>query len=604
MAGTLVGTLPLTRRAMAAWPRWITAATDWDRRRETSGLHPDEVAALQRLAANLDAAGAPKDWFRKDHWNGLALEAGFLDRIFCGLSLTWEIRGDLVRALETRAKDTFIGAAAILEQALLKRLPTPEKPKRSLERGEKPDHPNGVVPGEITKFASAEAGKGRPWSEYSPAIQPFPAKAAGRALREQELQQEETKTPDTRETQTTVRPPAEVQKWRAGETVFGLAVEAAGKLGISLAELPIYRDRMRIARQIGYSESTTYLALKEYMAGRRQGEQEAAPVPPPVPEPAPIEVAITRREPEAATTTEETTHPVTVLRQGEAPVTEQQPAEVTRLVDQQMGDGGHLPVDVAALEAERNYNSRLEDWQSEVLLTLATLGYSPQTKATDFIRALATEREGWQQEVAAFREALEHELREDELPAQCLSRLLQERNSARAALSGLNALNERVDTLCADLQAKVLEMAALDGRFGWLKEPVEQYQDGKLSDEQFHAALVDLAIEDDSRDWLTYFEAHAAIVAAQQLQARDEYFPAGASDAPEQPEPAPVALAVAEPATPAQPGLNGHAGHVAVREDVRLRIAAGLAYLAPALEAPIAVPALLRAADLTERKAA
>lgn len=115
--------LRLTRRAMAAWPRW-REATGLGRRMAAAGLHRDEVAALERLAANL--ASAPEDqagWFRFAG-NGLRLQPETAEALLRGLECDPRAVPDLVRALQPANGHR----AAALETALRKRFPLPEAP--------------------------------------------------------------------------------------------------------------------------------------------------------------------------------------------------------------------------------------------------------------------------------------------------------------------------------------------------------------------------------------------------------------------------------------------------------------------------------------------
>lgn len=204
--------LPLTRRASAIWARWRRgdAAT---RRSEERGLHPDEAAALARFERNLEYAGSPGRWFQATG-TGIGLKAAIRAVLFAGLRIDVGAAGDVCRALAAVSGEMPFGGPLVLENEVRRQAGAAEREETPLCR---PGIDDGE-PGEEREVSIAANGA-------SP-------------------------------------------KWKVGEA-FALTLAGAAKLGIGLAELPCYADRKRIAKEIGFSEATVYMALKEYLAGRR-----------------------------------------------------------------------------------------------------------------------------------------------------------------------------------------------------------------------------------------------------------------------------------------------------------------------------------------------
>lgn len=116
--------LPLTRRALAAFTRW-RKATDREAVARWCGLAEGEVAALERLDANLGAIGDWRGWLAP----GWTMRAGFAHRLLAGLDVPADLRPALARALgpATWAEKIALGKA-------LEAPPEPRMPARVRER--------------------------------------------------------------------------------------------------------------------------------------------------------------------------------------------------------------------------------------------------------------------------------------------------------------------------------------------------------------------------------------------------------------------------------------------------------------------------------------
>jgi ParB family chromosome partitioning protein len=90
--------LPLTRTALAAWPRWRAASGEGRRRIVAQWLSPGEEAILIRLEGNLAACGPPETWFNGAGTASERARPERLARLLAGLRVAKEAVPDLARA--------------------------------------------------------------------------------------------------------------------------------------------------------------------------------------------------------------------------------------------------------------------------------------------------------------------------------------------------------------------------------------------------------------------------------------------------------------------------------------------------------------------------
>lgn len=99
--------LPLSRRALASWGSWRDADA-WGRRQVEwrDGLRPAEVAALERLAANIAGLGDRETWFVNAacRWD---VRPPVLPALLAGLALHPAGIGDLARGLGARPAQVY-----------------------------------------------------------------------------------------------------------------------------------------------------------------------------------------------------------------------------------------------------------------------------------------------------------------------------------------------------------------------------------------------------------------------------------------------------------------------------------------------------------------
>jgi hypothetical protein len=276
------------------------------RRSEERGLHPDEAAALKRFERNLEYAGSPGRWFQATG-TGIGLKAAIQAVLFAGLRIDVGAVGDVCRALAAVSGEMPFGGPLVLENEVRRQAGAAEREETPLCR---PGIDDGE-PGEEREVSIQVNGAGAP------------------------------------------------RKWSASGPAFVKIAATASELGIDLAGPFMNGGKRKLAIAAGYSEASVHLFSQDWRDGRRpDGWTEAATSPTP--------------EPAAA---EETVPPATATCPDPAagaptwfPVSEPTPGAPG--ADATYPDGGHLPVDVRALKAERD---RLAEQRDNLLRDNAQL---------------------------------------------------------------------------------------------------------------------------------------------------------------------------------------------------------------------------------------
>lgn len=155
--------LPLTRRALAAWARYRDAGSAAERAHQAGvcQLAEPEPAALERLRANLIAAGPQSEWFTTGHRHEPRVRPETRDTLLDGLTLKYGTREGLLRAL----RPATMGASIALKHMLTDNdtpeaaMPQPTSPLRQAFRAAltaRQIDPAAIVPADTIRALAAD----------------------------------------------------------------------------------------------------------------------------------------------------------------------------------------------------------------------------------------------------------------------------------------------------------------------------------------------------------------------------------------------------------------------------------------------------------------